>query len=107
MLGTTRNKMEVLPGPLPDGRRSGGDEGLGSRLVVVPRLAVRLAPRHQEGSIFTRSFHFRGVTRRVPRFYAFSTSTAWGAPQVEMFDRKRDDTWPFCFHFPHRSVALN
>ena len=24
--------MEVLPGPLPDGRRSGGDEGLGSRL---------------------------------------------------------------------------
>ena len=25
------NKMAV-PGPLPDGRRSGGDEGLGSRL---------------------------------------------------------------------------
>ena len=24
--------MEVLPGPLPDGRRFGGDEGLGSRL---------------------------------------------------------------------------
>ena len=24
--------MEVLPGPLPNGRRSGGDEGLGSRL---------------------------------------------------------------------------
>ena len=24
--------MEVLPGPLPDGRRSGSDEGLGSRL---------------------------------------------------------------------------
>ena len=23
--------MEVFPGPLPDGRRSGGDEGLGSR----------------------------------------------------------------------------
>ena len=27
--------MEVLPGPLPDGRRSGGDEGLGSRLVQM------------------------------------------------------------------------
>ena len=27
------NEMEVLPGPLPDGRRSGGDEGLGSRLA--------------------------------------------------------------------------
>ena len=27
--------MEVLPGPLPDGRRSGGDEGLGSRLAQV------------------------------------------------------------------------
>ena len=26
--------MEVLPGPLPEGRRSGGDEGLGSRLNV-------------------------------------------------------------------------
>ena len=26
--------MEVLPSPLPDGRRSGGDEGLGSRLPV-------------------------------------------------------------------------
>ena len=36
------NKMEVLPGPRPDGRRSGGDEGLGSRLgkgvLVKPRL---------------------------------------------------------------------
>ena len=29
------NKMEVLPGPLPDGRKSGGDEGLGSRLGMV------------------------------------------------------------------------
>ena len=27
------NKMEVLPGPLPDGRRSGGDGGLGLRLT--------------------------------------------------------------------------
>ena len=27
--------MEVLPGPLPDGRRSGGDEGLGSRLTFA------------------------------------------------------------------------
>ena len=26
--------MAVLPGPLPDGRRSGGDEGLGSRLYA-------------------------------------------------------------------------
>ena len=26
--------MEVLPGPLPDGRRSGGDEGLGPRLLA-------------------------------------------------------------------------
>ena len=30
--------MEVLPGPLPDGRRSGGDEGLGSRLSFVQAL---------------------------------------------------------------------
>ena len=29
------NKMAVLPGPLPDGRRSGGDEGLGSRLPLT------------------------------------------------------------------------
>ena len=29
------NKMAVLPGLLPDGRRSGGDEGLGSRLGVL------------------------------------------------------------------------
>ena len=28
------NKMAVLPGPLPDGRRSGGEEGLGSRLAL-------------------------------------------------------------------------
>ena len=30
------NEMAVLPwpGPLPDGRRSGGDEGLGSRLAT-------------------------------------------------------------------------
>ena len=34
--------MEVLPGPLPDGRRSGGDEGLGSRLGS--RLLVTLHP---------------------------------------------------------------
>ena len=27
--------MEVLPGPLPDGRRSGSDEGLGSRLPLA------------------------------------------------------------------------
>ena len=26
--------MEVLPGPLPDGRRSSGDKGLGSRLIA-------------------------------------------------------------------------
>ena len=34
--------MEVLPGPLPDGRRSGGDEGLGSRLpsLVFPTAMV-------------------------------------------------------------------
>ena len=31
-LGKDANKIEVLPGPLPDGQRSGGDEGLGSRL---------------------------------------------------------------------------
>ena len=30
------NKMEVLPGPLPDGRRSVGDEGLGSRPGTYP-----------------------------------------------------------------------
>ena len=30
--------MAVLPGPLPDGRRSGGDEGLGSRLAVYCAL---------------------------------------------------------------------
>ena len=30
--------MKVLPGPLPDGRRSGGDEGLGSRLRADRRL---------------------------------------------------------------------
>ena len=30
--------MAVLPGPLPDGRRSGGDEGLGSRLAYCQGL---------------------------------------------------------------------
>ena len=43
------NKMAVLPGPLPDGRRSGGDEGLGSRLrfcrSCVTRFATRAARR--------------------------------------------------------------
>ena len=33
--------MAVLPGPLPDGRRSGGDEGLGSRLVLFPRESAK------------------------------------------------------------------
>ena len=32
--------MEILPGPLPDGRRSGGDEGLGWRL---PSIFVTIA----------------------------------------------------------------
>ena len=34
------NKMEVLPGPLPDGRRSGGDEGLGSRLTKMGLVRI-------------------------------------------------------------------
>ena len=40
--------MEVLPGPLPGGRRSGGDEGLGSRLgpsCEMPSVARRLVVR--------------------------------------------------------------
>ena len=45
--------MAVLPGPLPDGRRSGGDEGLGSRLaygwfslaaMAFGRIAIRTWP---------------------------------------------------------------
>ena len=36
-LSKTDLKTAVLPGPLPDGRRSGGDEGLGSRLGSLSR----------------------------------------------------------------------
>ena len=35
--------MEVFPGPLPDGRRSGGDEGLGSRLDCLQARSVSKA----------------------------------------------------------------
>ena len=49
--------MEVLPGPLPDGRRSGGDEGLGSRLGAFFRhfcvsTVITIAHAHKSGVIF-------------------------------------------------------
>ena len=57
--------MEVLPGPLPDGRRSGGDEGLGSRLNQAVFLLVRPG-----GSGIKKKFHYplvrhiEGITNR-------------------------------------------
>ena len=51
------------------------------RLTVVPRLGVRLASSNKVAGqrvrwrlSFTRSFRFRGATRRWSRFYAFLTS---------------------------------
>ena len=51
--------MAVLPGPLPDGRRSGGDEGLGSRLHLGrSRAEHTFVPEvHVQSRMCSRSTH--------------------------------------------------
>ena len=57
--------MEVLPGPLPDGRRSGGDEGLGSRLT---EFKLRWWLPGKWHTSLTKFVHFFVIGLKVVRF---------------------------------------
>ena len=55
--------MAVLPGPLPDGRRSGGDEGLGSRLG---QRCVRCYARRLGAIVSGRNAHAKAQAALGP-----------------------------------------
>ena len=64
------NKMAVLPGPLPDGRRSGGDEGLGSRLRAASLRAHGSARCHNN----THAYFVSGWEKEAERDDHFRTA---------------------------------
>ena len=67
------NKMAVLPDPLPDGRRSGGDEGLGSRLEELAIDDVR-APKATQAVLEPGAIIY---TLKVPTAAPYSSMQAW------------------------------
>ena len=74
----TQNKMEVLPGPLPDGRRFSGDEGLGSRLTGL------LVRKH-----LRQSFSSWG-RNRIRRSHRTASHAASDSPDASCGVRQRD-----------------
>ena len=64
--------MEVSPGPLPDGRRSGGDEGLGSRLHGHQTMTAQSAAETASPAKTSRAnVIFRGLARWPPLFFPY------------------------------------
>ena len=109
------NKMAVLPGPLPDGRRSGGDEGLGSRQgareAPVPRDSLNfrraslLSRNEIESGTFTIVLHASSSFTYISVIYGenfpFNKQVCVGFAVLEYFILSP------CFYFCYCSFFLH